>query len=120
MKDVRNFLAKTSEIAGAAAEALEKGENLYRKFHGGHNGWNREPLIVEVPDLAGAQLIQLGALAGLSYVTAKEAGRHRPDIFDHKFGLPRPSLAFNPETGDLVIVRGMSRYSVNGEGWIVG
>jgi hypothetical protein len=118
-----NGLRTAGELSPKVADALEvveRAAQLYGNLHGGHNGWNRPPINLEVPHIQpGEVLVEMGALARISYLTSKEPGRKKPDEFGHNFDTPRPVLYVHPASGDLVIVRNRSSYTVNSRG-IVG
>ncbi len=97
------------QVAQQVIAGREKHEDLH---------WGREgqgATIIDVPD--GDPIVALGALASVSYITQKGAGDRSPTEYVHTFHTPLPWLYVNGD-GELLIVRGRSRYRVNTHGII--
>lgn len=69
---------------------------------------------VKRPKPLGPAAAKIGNLVGVIYESDKFDGRERH--YEHVFGKPNPVLVADPETQDLNIVRGSSRYKLTPDG----
>jgi hypothetical protein len=86
------------------------GRTLYRLAHWGLGG-PVEARNLRVADPYAAELVELGQLVSVVYLTRK-AGDSGPTEYEHDFSRPMPVLAFH--SGGLVICGGRYRVGMRG------
>lgn len=90
---------------------MGNGTLRYRLTHGGLAGpWEHRTLTCADP--SAGQLVVLGELVSLVYLTQKGSGDPRPTEYEHEFSRPLPVLTFHQ--GGLVICGGRYRVGVRG------